>query len=650
MKWRESSWKKAWRMRSSRALVLAVFSAITFPTSAAPEPKGELVSEPEQVVLKDLDIATLVTRLGDDSFAVRGSSMTELWSRGTKILPELRRVAESNNDPEVSSRIEELILYVSAGVLPNSSDEVKRLVLDFSQGKIDTKLTILGKLMEIGQWQQVLYLAKLEKNPEYRKKMSSQVRAAASGSAQRAIAAGKMDLAREILELVGDDEQNTLLRAWFFVWNGELKEQLKKAESMEAKKAAVWRMSLHRANGDYKAAIAEAEKAGFDELAAGMKVLTGESLPWIEKVGERYHEQREGQLALSIARDLQKANLLGKNKEANALVRELTQIDEDQGAVRLAAIGLAANGYAKEAVALMATENVENVFTYYHNIQKPEECLKLLGISKEAKPPYKKWVEDTTKGAIDDDKLRDKILLLVEFLDGHGETEHAIEVMRPLMNELAKDGDDKWLKMLASLSDDGLSNIALTFVEERVGEEGVADAAITNIFGSSDYVRTVWALLKKRHPEGIDQALYEISILTGLVPDVKKETDKLHQALVEEVIAPDFQDEGIKKQRLEALYVFAFRRDNIMEASRLADLLSQDQEPWVDAKNFLDASLHRWGKVETVYAKIAEKKPGDYLNLTNWYVSLRKLGRDEVAQKVYKRAFLLTMGDAEHLL
>ena len=197
MKWRESSWKKAWRMRSSRALVLAGFSAITFPTSAAPEPKGELVSEPEQVVLKDLDIATLVTRLGDDSFAVRGASMTELWSRGTKILPELRRVAESNNDPEVSSRIEELVLYVSAGVLPNSSDEVKRLVLDFSQGEIDTKLTILGKLMEIGQWQQVLYLAKFEKNPEYRKKMSSQVRAAASGSAKRAIAAGKMDLARE---------------------------------------------------------------------------------------------------------------------------------------------------------------------------------------------------------------------------------------------------------------------------------------------------------------------------------------------------------------------------------------------------------------------------------------------------------------------
>ena len=140
MKWRKSSWGKVCRTRSLRALLLAAFSAITFPATAAPELKQEINSEPEKVVLKDLDIAILVARLGDDSFAVRSASMTELWSRGAKILPELRRVTESNNDPEISSRIEELVLYVSAGVLPNSSDEVKRLVLDFSQGEIDACL------------------------------------------------------------------------------------------------------------------------------------------------------------------------------------------------------------------------------------------------------------------------------------------------------------------------------------------------------------------------------------------------------------------------------------------------------------------------------------------------------------------------------
>ena len=61
------------------------------------------------------------------------------------------QVIAEGKDPEGSSRASELILYIGAGILPDSTEEIKALVIEFSRSDADKKLRILRKLMQLGQ-------------------------------------------------------------------------------------------------------------------------------------------------------------------------------------------------------------------------------------------------------------------------------------------------------------------------------------------------------------------------------------------------------------------------------------------------------------------------------------------------------------------
>ena len=204
------------------------------------------------------DISTLVTELGDESYAVREKATASLWKHGKNALPALRQVAEGK-DPEASDRARELILYISVGVLFDSPQEVKNLVVLFSRSTPAMKLTILRKMLGMGQWRQVLHLAKLENDPSIRSKLSQIVKETATRAARDAIVKGDLDLAGEILELSADDSQSMLMLAWFHVRRGQLQEQLAQAAALPGKRGALWRMSLHRASGHVSAAITEAD-------------------------------------------------------------------------------------------------------------------------------------------------------------------------------------------------------------------------------------------------------------------------------------------------------------------------------------------------------------------------------------------------------
>ena len=624
-----------WMIFPAALLYLAPISAYT--DTPAAEEKEEIVAE--------IDTSTLAEQLGDESYQVRARAMQELWARGTASLPALNEVVEGK-DPEVISRASELILYISAGVLPNSPEEIKELVIQFSRSPLNDKLTILRKLIDLSQWKQVLHLARFEKNPDAKAEMAGLVREAASKAAREAIVAGDFDLASEILELTGDDENSMAMRAWFYVRNGQFKEKLEKASQVPGKKGAVWRMSLHRANGDVKAAIAEAEKAGFEDLTAGMRVFAGQALPLLEKTGSGNNVD----VVLDLGFQIQKAKLLGQNKKADIIARELSRMNNDDDTMRRAAICLAANGYRQKAVDLIIQSDVNAAFGYFDNIEMPHRSLKLFGISKEAELPYSDWVKEVTEEAINSQEHRERLLMLAGFLDRHGQGEHSLAVMRPLMKELEDGGEDDWFDLLTQLRADDLGWMAVTFAKERGNEDMVMDLSVKKILGNSDYVTTVWNELKKLHPDDINQALHELTLLAGIIPDTDNETDKVHKNLLATAMGEQGEGGIVKKVFIEALWNFAFKRNNAIEASRLVDILvAQDNERWIRSKVFLDAALHRWDKVEPVYAQSAEERPGDYLNLIKWCISLRQLGRPDAAAKAYDRSLMLTMGNAEAL-
>ncbi|WP_435895714.1 hypothetical protein [Oceaniferula spumae] len=626
-------------------LTAGLLMALPLSVSAADE-DGVAEDQKEAAAEPARDITTLVADLGHESYNTREKAMASLWKLGNAALPSLRSAAEGP-DPEVSSRATELVLYISAGVLPDSPEEVKQLVIQFARSEVDSKLTILRKLMELGQWHQVLHLARLEKDPAARSRMADVVQASASQAAREAIIKGDFDKAGEILELTGDDEQNMAMRAWFYVRQGELKQRLAKAADMPGKKGAIWRMSLHRAGGDVKAAVKEAEKAGLTNLADAMRVFTGDALPWLNSSNDG------GRVSaiLGLGYQIQKARLLGEDKKASIIARELVRMANDEDSSAHAAICLAANGFSKEAVRLLSANEMDSAFDYFDNIEMPERCLELLGIEKDAKPPYTKWVNKVTEEATEseDEALYDWLLLLAGFLDRHGEGEHSMAVMKPMMTALEKDGADAWFDILTRMRAYDLGWLAIKFVEARGNEDGEMNLAVSKLFGENSSVTEIWNALKQRHPDDINKALHEIALLAGIIADTQNETEKIHQSLLAEIVGPNAKPEVMEKARSEALYAFAINRNNLTEASRLADIFAAKDERWKRSKTFLDAALQRWEKVAPVYADLAKEHPGEYLNLIKWSIALRKLGKEDEAAKAYDRSLMLTMGDSAAL-
>ena len=428
------------------------------------------------------DIAATVDRLSDDSFLVREKSTTDLWKMGKAALPALRQ-ASAGVDPEAADRADELILYISAGVLFDSSDEVKTLVLKFSRSKIEAKLSILQKLMQMGHWKQVLHLAKLEERQDLRAQMSKIVKIAAIQSARSAIVKGDLDLAAGILEMNSDDAELMVLKAWFHVRQGNLERELNKAASLSKEGGALWRMSLYRAAGDVPAAIKEAQQSGQQHIADALRVLEGDALPWL-----RLNTQRENlDVIYSMGCKIQQARLEGDDKRAGIIARELSQLGRNDDTVARIIICLAANGYRQEAVDLLVKHDVASAFDYFDTTETPQKCLEVLGIPKDAKPPYTAWVKTYTAKAIEDEDEENyyQIVSLASFLVHHGQREHAKDVLTPMMTALEADGSDEWFDLLSSMTSYSLGAEAIYFIEKRGNEDGEADLGVKKILVTS---------------------------------------------------------------------------------------------------------------------------------------------------------------------
>lgn len=608
----------------------------------ADTPSGQPIELPDELGDPDEDdIAAMVAALSDDSYEARQQATTSLWQLGDRVLPVLRKASDSA-DPEAADRASELVLYISAGVLFDSSEEVKVLVLRFSQGNLETKKKILTKLTELGQWKQVLHLARMEPDPAIRAQMSSDVRATAARAAREAVVEGDLELATEILQLSGQDDQALVIKAWFCCQRGLFDQELAKAKDIPGKAGALWRLALYRANGDLTEAIHEAEQAGRDDLEACLNVLAGNPLPWLDRNMDTALQDN----ILGMSCQIQKARLLGNTRKAGSIARELGRQAVDSDKASRVIVGLGANGFRDEALSLLERFDTNAAFDFYDSSESPEKALEVFGISKGAEAPYTEWVKKFTDRVVqdEDEDQYDRILLLAGFLVRHGEGEHALAVVTPLMDALQESGADIWFDLVASMPGYELGPQAIHLIEKRGNEDGEADLAVKNLLGSSKPVEHMWAALQKRNSQDLSKSLRQLALLSGLIPDPDGETDALHQSLLDDM---EKEVGDAHEARGEALLNFAIRRHELGTASKVVDILAPVYARWTHTKLFLDTALFRWEQVEPRYAAREKEKPGNYENLVKWSMVLRKLNQEEKSRKVLDRALMLSMGDVK---
>ena len=594
------------RKINSRIGACVAILAMTWPTTLA-DPQEDLQTDEDQAAEKGKvnevfdaptadEIAAMITVLGDESYAAREQATTALWQLGTEVLPTLRKAA-AGPDPEAADRASELVLYITAGVLFDSPEEVKALVLKYSRGNLKTKVSILKKLKELGQWKQVLHLAQMEKDPTMREKLSEVVTATASRAAQEAVVEGDLELAAEVLQLSGDDDQALVVRAWFYCSQRKFQEELKKAKAMQGEKGTLWRIALYRAHGDLNDALREAKKANRSQLVAALQVLDGNPLPWLNL----HADQGLQDTILRHSSQIQIARLAGDKKKAGKLARELARMAVDEDTAGRVISCLAANGFQNEALALLEKFQVDFAFDYHDNTESPTRALAQFGILEDAKPPYTQWVKKFTAQIIEaEDKiLYDRLLTLAGFLVRHGEGEHAMAVLEPMMSALEEDGSDEWFDLIAKMPTYKLGPQAIELIEQRGNDDGEADLAVHKMSGSSKAVKTLWMTLKKRNDNDLSKSLREFAWLAGLKADPEHETEALHQLLLKKAAMMPQQDQ---QSLNEALFSFAIRRHEIGTASRMVDDLVKDNDQWLVTKLFLDVTLQRWEKVEPLYA------------------------------------------------
>jgi len=583
----------------------------------------------------------LVEALSDDSFSVRQQATKELWSRGEEAIPALR-AAVHGSDPEAVDRAAELLLYISSGVRFDSTEEVKELVIHYFSGGADSKLRILKKLAALKQWSPVLHLAHREKDPKVVKTLSPLIRDTVKIAAQEALLAGDLKKVDEIFRLGGEGDQILEMRAWVVFYQGKLKQELAKAASMPGDSGVKWSLALRRVSGDLKGAIRDAKKLGRSELVAMLQILEGDPIPWLSMSAEKVEQDK----ILSLSYQIQMARLEGDSKKSAKLAQALVDLAEDEDSGSRVAYCLAANGYQKEALRLLKRYDVESAFSYYDNTESPELALKAFGIPADAQPPYTKWVKTFTERIVADEEvdLYERLLMLAGFFVARGEEGYSLAVLSPLMTALEKDGSDAWFDLIGKMPLYGLGPQAVHFLEMRGNEDGEIELGVYNLLNSGRFVKHIWAALLKMNGKDATKSLHQIALLAGLLPDPKKETDAINQALLDGAVGMLVADQRLRQ---ESLFSFAVKRHEIGAALKMVDsFVKKDAEGrWQRTKLFLDAALLHWKKAEPAYAELAKKTPGDYFNLVRWSICLRKLGKEKKAQDVLDRALFLSMGD-----
>ncbi|MGB1260727.1 MAG: hypothetical protein ACPG6P_11845, partial [Akkermansiaceae bacterium] len=600
--------------------------------------------EKPQVPLLPQDTQTLIANLGNESFAIRQAAYTKLWKIGHPAIPLLKK-ATQNTDPEISFRAKELTLFISSGIIPNTPAHIRKLVIAYTQGDRTVKISVIKKLIELEQWKQVLHLANSEKDPSTKKLYANDLRAATLGAVRSAVREGKLNEANNLLELCENDTYILSIRAWLHHCQGTTDEALAKAKNLPGKEAAQWRMALHRASGNLTGAIREAKRAGMADTAASLAILQGDPIPWIKHSADKKHLDVLYQTAIK----LQLARLNGENKKAALLTRELAGMRRNRDTTERAIYAIAANGFCKEAIALLKDHNQDQLSDYYDSIERPTLALEALGIPSDAAAPYTSWVEKNTALAIknEDKTLHSRIISLASFLQQHGETDHANTIITHYMQELRKKDLDLWHDQIRLIAAYDLNLPAIEFIKQLGNKNQEMDHAIKSLFGDSNATIHLWDALKQRNKTDINAALHQISLLGGLLPDTEKTCEPLHQALLLEIknnLAVN------KTRRLESLYFFARLRCNLRETARLSILVANNDPEKNNEPIFFNGAIGNWKAIKHLVQEAGSKKDSSITNMIQWYICQLQTGDTEAAEATYNHIMKLSLGGPRTLI
>lgn len=432
----------------------------------APLALGEPEGTTDQAGPPQSGPARWIQDLGSESFEVREAATAGLWGRGKESLGALQEAAAST-DPEVAFRARDLVRKIELGVGPETSPEVRKLVEEYQASDAQKKLALIGRLLREKAYKQVLRLYALETDANARATLAGVITEVAPAAARQALIAGDPDEALNFLKMAPRDDRGLANLAAFYRGRGALNEELRRAAAEPGEAGQQWRLALYRAAGDIDAALTEAIALNRTETIAGLRLLRGDPVPWLELQTKGDDVSVFQHIYIEAAVQRWKTDKI-EPRLLDDMARLARQEGEDP--MRFFGVsGLFALGEVARGEALMATGDVEPRFSYLDQAERTDEALEVMGINP-LKPDFAAW---TAKQLAAADKENPEIssalmLTLAEFLHRRGDLPGFRQVIGPLLAAQHKQDPESIVNTLGYLHSNGAFEAILEDVDAYV--------------------------------------------------------------------------------------------------------------------------------------------------------------------------------------
>ena len=637
-------------------LLPACFAVFSFSQADAAEDRAQ---RPEP--------AELVKRLGDESYPVRETATYDLWLLGEKARPLLKQ-AIASGDPEVALRARGVMRKIHLGILPDSPPAVVDLVVKYDTATPEGRLVIIRGLKRLRAWRQVLKIHELERDPQTLERIADEIDGVAVEAARELLAGDEPDFsgARELLEMGRPEPGQLMALADFHRVAGSLENELLKAEKLEGDAGHLWRYVLLAAKGDLEGATKEADAAGLDVIAARMRALEGDPLPWIQTVP--VPPQQLAPESLDAYRDAV-VDIWSDRKVATSLMEKLSKeagdggVDERFGAISL----LYSLGEAD-----LATDAMEDIvpvlaFFHYENNERVGDAFESIGIDPE-EPNYKEWAAKRFKIILNDpddaDDELNELATLGWFLERRGMDDVASEVFSSSLAELGRDEPevflDKTNQLFANFS---FNRVVWPVLDASAAFAGDDPAKLImvrdNLFGEGVHVSPLWSSLERYDPTMDGRAKLRMTAeLVGSAPDISKSLEKWWKWGKTQLLKGD---KGSQREHLALMLAVSAVRSDAGRYLGITDLMHKENIGYDElgelGENFRFAEYEmsclvaagRWEDLLERRQSASDRIPSDPIRRAFLAGTLRKLRKDAEAKKEEEVIDRLALGDVRSM-
>ena len=593
-----------------------------------------------------------VELLANDTYESREKATRELWVMGEKAMPYLEAAA-TDADPERARRARILIHKINLGITPDTSPEIVAQVSAYEQAKGQEKIGFLYKLREMNAWKQVLKLYSLETDQSLLGSLRDVVEGVAVVAARVEIAAGRLDEAYSLLELAPADAQGMIGLAAF-------REAYGVPDSRSAgrfeRSERLWQLARLRVAGRYAEAAREAEAAGEPVLAAGMHLLEGDPLPWLQVMPQHGSNPTVQRLYAQLA----VRRWSGEEISANAIasIRRSTA-GKGNDTFRGVALGaLAMLGYGAEVDAAMmdAEESGKwTAFRHFESLERIPDALQVIGLDP-ANPDFGAFVERKMKAVLthsgDGESTLRELADMISFLERRGVDNVVQEHFDLGFKTLAEKDADLFLRFVTFLIAEETHGIPATAPVLRCAAAFAGDddakweSVVASATHENEVARVWWGWLGEMEPQIARPArLDDLLVLLRLGADPGNHRARLLEMAWKAVDAAKEEDKLDLLRRLADLSISS--NDVATGLRALRPFWEKDEGKYVIYYDMFLSAAGEWTECASIWQPLVAKYPIQPELHARLAVALRHIGREAEASEQDRMALRLALGDGQ---